>query len=60
MDEIQKRVVFLVGYVLLFQIIDHVFTLSILLSMDLHSSTLTTVGESNTQLLVNVITLHNL
>jgi hypothetical protein len=42
MDEIQKKVVFLMGCVMLFQIIDHVFNLYIPLSMDLHSSTLTT------------------
>jgi hypothetical protein len=57
MDEIQKEVVFLMGCEL-FQIVDHVFSLYIPLSMDLHPSTLTSVAESNTPLLVNVVTLH--
>jgi hypothetical protein len=47
MDKLQKKVVFLMGCVL-FQIIDHVFSLYIPLFMDLHSSTLTTIVESNT------------
>jgi len=57
MDETQKKVVFLMGCVL-FQIIDHVFSLYIPLSMDLHSFTLISIAKSNTQLLVNVVTLH--